>query len=59
MDTECVLGKYPKKCKMCGARFYASKEYVYQIPGQSRATKWFCSYHCKRQYEKEREPKKR
>lgn len=47
-----LLDLYPHKCKECGKRFEASREYRYKIC--ERHMMWFCSYHCMRKHEKEK-----
>ena len=43
---------FPRKCKTCGKRFEAGKEYVYKIGHDKKRYKWFCSYHCMREFQK-------
>ena len=49
------IGLYPHKCKQCGKRFEARREYAYKLPKFHRTDDydWFCSYKHLRQYEQE------
>ena len=50
------VGLYPHKCKMCGKRFEARKEYAYKLHRYKSSDDydWFCSYKCLRQYERKK-----
>ena len=49
------VGLYPHKCKQCGKRFEARREYAYKLPKFHKTEEyyWFCSYKHLRQYEQE------
>ena len=54
MPGERLLGRWPRKCKVCGRDFFANDDWVYD---KQRKLIWFCSYHCKQGYIKEKERK--
>lgn len=59
-EEERVMGKTLRKCKVCGEKFYASDEYVYKIRKCAGGTYWwFCSWTCKRKFERETEAKRK
>ena len=60
MPGERLLGRWPRKCKVCGKDFFANDDWVYKIiSGKKRKITWFCSYHCKQNHIKDHEPKKK
>ena len=42
----------PHKCKQCGKKFEGTKDYAYKIGHEKKGYKWFCSWHCLRDYQK-------
>ena len=42
----------PRKCKQCGKKFEGTMEYAYKIGNDKKGYKWFCSYHCMRDFQK-------
>ena len=57
--NEHLLGRWPRKCKECGKKFFANDDYVYKHKRGPHDAKWFCSWSCMRKYEKEQEAKKK
>ena len=58
MPGERLLGRWPRKCKVCGRDFFANDDWVYKLThDKGRKLIWFCSYHCKQGYIKEKERK--
>lgn len=48
MPGERLLGRWPRKCKVCGKDFFANNDWAYKIiQGKKQTITWFCSYHCK------------
>lgn len=43
---------YPHKCHVCGKKFEAGSDWVYKDGYKRKKYKWFCSYHCSREYER-------
>lgn len=39
-------------CAVCGGEIYTTEEWVYKS-GVSNNMRWFCSWHCKRAYDRE------
>jgi hypothetical protein len=59
MPGERLLGKWPRKCKVCGKDFFANDDWVYKTTyDKGRKLIWFCSYHCKQDYIRKKEEKK-
>jgi len=53
---ERLLGRWPRKCKVCNKDFFANDDWVYKITeGKKRKITWFCSYHCKQGFIKKKE----
>ena len=51
--NEHLLGRWPRKCKVCGKRFESGKEYAYKHRKKGKKEFWyFCSWHCLREYMK-------
>lgn len=63
MPGERLLGRWPRKCKVCGKEFFANDDWVYKLTyDKKRKLIWFCSYHCKNDFikkEGEKSEKKR
>lgn len=57
--NEHMLGRWPRKCKICGKKFFANDEYAYKIKKGWKDVKWFCSWSCMRKFEREQEAKKK
>lgn len=45
---------YPRRCSVCGKRFECRMEWAYKEKKKQKkeAFFWFCSYKCKREYER-------
>ena len=46
-----------KKCYVCGKTFSARDGYVYTTGSDNHHKKWFCSWHCMREQEKQQSKK--
>ena len=61
MPGERLLGRWPRKRKVCGKDFFANDDWVYKLTSDKKLI-WFCSYHCKNDFikkEGEKSAKKR
>ena len=54
--SECYGFPAEKTCAVCGKKFLAREDYVYK-KGRDSHRVWYCSWHCLRSVEKEKEPK--
>ena len=51
MPGERLLGRWPRKCKVCGKDFFANDDWVYkEVSGKKRKITWFCRYRCHQEW---------
>lgn len=60
MPGERLLGRWPRKCAVCGKDFFANDDWVFKdIRGKKQTKTWFCKRSCKQKWlEEHGEPKK-
>lgn len=49
MPGERLLGRWPRKCPICGEEFFAGADWGWQLERKKKKI-YFCRYNCKKKY---------